>query len=178
MSGSKFRFPAMVALVAAMVFLKAAAAQCQVLGPLTAQWNSTRDLILHVVEVVPEDKYDFKPTPEVRSFREQFVHIVGENYLFMGFVTGDKPGDPARFDNLKTKAEITKALTDSYEYGSKALAALTEQTATQAVPAFRGQPMQRWAIAMMNIADNMDHYGNLVVYMRLNGIVPPRSAPR
>lgn len=176
---SKLRLD-LIGLIGALVMmmtLKATVAQCDVLGPLKAQWDSTRDMILKILEVVPEDKYDFKPTPEVRSFREQFLHIVGENYLFMGFITGEKPGDPKRFDNLKTRTEIRKALMDSYDYGSKALAGLTEQTAAESVTAF-GHPMQRWAVAMLNIVDNMDHYGNLVVYMRLNGIVPPRTAAR
>ena len=141
--------------------------------PLKTQWESVRNLVVKVAEVVPEDKYDWKPTPEVRSFREQFVHIVGENYMFMGFVAGEKFAPP---QNLKTRAEIVKALNDSYDNGAKVLAGLTDEKATESVPAFRGQPQPRWSIVMANLMDNMDHYGNLVVYMRTNGITPPRSA--
>ncbi len=144
-----------------------------IVGPLKTNWETIRNLVVKVAEVVPEDKYDWKPTPEVRSFREQFVHIVGENYLFMGFVAGEKQSAP---QNLKTREEIVKALNDSYDYGAKVLAALTDEKATESVPAFRGQQQPRWSIAMANFLDNMDHYGNLVVYMRTNGITPPRSA--
>ena len=65
-----------------------------IVGPLKTNWESIRSLVVKVAEVVPEDKYDWKPTPDVRSFREQFVHIVGENYLFMGFVAGGARARP------------------------------------------------------------------------------------
>ena len=149
------------------------AADNVIVGPLKTQWESVRNLVVKVAEVVPEDKYDWKPTPEVRSFREQLVHIVGENHLFMGFVAGEKSAAP---QNLKTKDDIVKALNESYDYGAKVLAGLTDEKAMESVPAFRGAQQPRWSIAMMNMMDNMDHYGNLVVYMRTNGITPPRSA--
>lgn len=145
------------------------------LGPLKQRWESIRGNVVRTAEAVPEDKYDFKPTPEVRSFRDQFVHIVEENYFFMGFVTGEKKAPPA---NLKTKAEIVKALNDSYDYGAQALAGLTDQSALEIVPLMGNRQGPRWSMALLNIVDNMDHYGNLVVYMRLNGIIPPSSQPR
>src|SRR5713226_5912491 len=83
------------------------AADNAIVGPLKSQWESTRNLVVKVAEAVPEDKYDWKPTPEVRSFREQFVHIAGENHLFMGFVAGEKSSAP---QNMKTKDDIVKAL--------------------------------------------------------------------
>jgi len=146
-----------------------------IVGPLKTQWENVRNLIVKVAEAVPEDKYDYKPTPEVRSFREQFVHVVGENHMFMGFVAGEKSAPP---QDLKTREQIVNALNESYDYGAKILAGLTDESAAESVPGFRGQPQPRWAIVMANLMDNMDHYGNLVVYMRVNGITPPRSAPK
>ena len=70
------------------------------LGPLKAQWENIRTMVVRTVEVVPEDKYDFKPKPEVRSFRDLFIHIAQENYFFMGAVIGERPGDLSRLDNL------------------------------------------------------------------------------
>ena len=145
------------------------------LGPLKQQWEGLRANVVRTAEIVPEDKYDFKPTPEVRSFRDQFVHIVEENYFFMGFVSGQKTPPPK---NLKTKAEIIKALNDSYDFGAKAIAGLNDQTALEVIPLMGNRPGPRWSMALMNIIDNMDHYGNLVVYMRLNGITPPSSQRR
>src|SRR5437660_12496925 len=61
------------------------------LAPARATRESTRTLVLGLIEAMPEDKYDFKPTPTVRSFREVVVHLVGENYLFFGRVAGERP---------------------------------------------------------------------------------------
>ena len=143
-------------------------------GPLKQQWEGLRTNVVRTAEIVPENKYDFKPTPEVRSFRDQFVHIIEENYFFMGAVTGERTQPRG---NLRTKAEIVKALNDSYDYGAKVLAGLNDRTALEMIQ--RGQrQIPRWSFALGNIVDNMDHYGNLVVYMRLNGIVPPSSQPQ
>ena len=157
---------------------QARAQESTLLGPLKAQWENIRTQVVRTAEAVPEDKYAFKPTPEVRSFLDLFIHIAEENYFFMGFVTGDRSGDPNRFKNLKTRAEIVKALNESYDYGAKALAGLNDQKAMEMVPMMGGRQGPRWSAALANIADNMDHYGNLVVYMRLNGIVPPSTAAR
>ena len=146
------------------------------LAPARATWDSTRTLVLGLIEAVPEDKYDFKPTPTVRSFREVVVHLVGENYLFFGRVAGENLGNPAQ--NLKTREELLKALRESYAYGEKVWGDLTEEKALQMVEGRGGQKVQRWSAILLAIQDNMNHYGNLVVYLRLNGLVPPRSAGR
>ena len=147
------------------------------LAPTKATWESTRTLLLGIADSVPEDKYDFKPTPAVRTFREILVHLIGENYTFFGRVSGDNLGSNARFDTLKSRAEIMKALRESYDYG-RVWAGLTEEKALEMVAGRGGQQTQRWAAILAAIQDNMNHYGNLVVYLRLNGIVPPRSAAR
>jgi uncharacterized damage-inducible protein DinB len=85
--------------------------------------------------------------------------------------------DRAAFEGLKSREEIIQALKDSYDNGTKFLATLTDEKALEAIP-FRNGQMPRWAIIMANLMDNMDHYGNLVVYVRLNGMVPPRTASR
>ena len=145
---------------------------------LRRQWEASRNQILTLSEAIPEDKYDYKPTPEVRSFREQLQHLVGENFMFMGMVAGEKaPGAPAP-ESLKSRAEIMKALEDSYAYGVKVLAGLNDQKATESVAGFRGQQMPRFGIVIANMKDNHEHYGNLVTYIRLNGITPPRTAAR
>jgi len=148
------------------------------LAATKATWESTRTLVLGIADSVPEDKYDFKPTPAVRTFREILVHLIGENYTFFSRVSGDNLGSNARFDTLKSRAEILKALRDSYDYGAQVWAGLTEEKALQMVAGRGGQQVQRWSAILGVIQDNMNHYGNLVVYLRLNGIVPPRSASR
>ena len=145
------------------------------LTPAKVTWESTRNLVIGIVEVMPEDKYDFKPTPAVRTFRDIVIHLVAENYLFFGRVAGENLGNPAQ--NLTSRAEMIKALRESYDYGAKVWAGLTEERALELIEV-RGQKVQRWSAILGAIQDNMDHYGNLVVYVRLNGIVPPRSAGR
>ena len=145
------------------------------LTPVKAAWESTRNLVIGIVEIMPEDKYDFKPTPNVRTFRDNVIHLVGENYLFFGRVAGENLGNPAQ--NLKSRDELIKALRESYEYGAKVWAGLTEEKALEMIEV-RGQKVQRWSAMLAAIQDNMNHYGNLVIYVRLNGLVPPRSAGR
>ena len=169
--------------VAALVTLAtagAAAAQpgfaaTSFLTPTKATWETTRNLLIGIVEVMPEDKYDFKPTPNVRTFRDNVIHLVAENYLFFGRVAGENLGNPAQ--NLKSRAELIKAVRESYDYGAKVWAGLTEEKALEMIEV-RGQKVQRWSAILAAIQDNMNHYGNLVVYVRLNGLVPPRSAGR
>ena len=145
---------------------------------LRKQWEATRSLVVGLAEAIPEAKYDYKPTPEVRSFREQLVHLAGENYMFMGMVAGEKAAAAAQLEKLKARAEILKALSESYDYGTKVLAGLTDEKALEAVPGFGGQKSPRLGIVINNLKDNLTHYGNLVTYLRLNGIVPPRTAAR
>ena len=161
------------------------AADCDIVGPLRVQYDITKDLVLGMANAIPEAKYDFKPTPEVRTFREQLVHLINENYNYAALASGEKLGDPKRFDNLKSRAEILKTLKESYEHGSKVLAEMTNETANDIISisptaptGLRGLKRARWSIMLAVMIDNMDHYGNLVVYSRLNNIVPPKTAAR
>jgi uncharacterized damage-inducible protein DinB len=180
MTRNSFTHGVVLATLAILGTVGAAAAQpafpaTSFLTPAQATWESTRNLVVAIVEVMPEDKYDFKPTPTVRTFRDNVIHLVAENYLFFGRVAGENLGNPAQ--NLKSRDELIKALRESYDYGAKVWAGLTEEKALEMIEV-RGQKVQRWSAILGAIQDNMNHYGNLVVYVRLNGIVPPRSAGR
>jgi uncharacterized damage-inducible protein DinB len=180
MTMNSFTNSVVVAVLAILGTVGAAAAQPSVpatsfLIPVKTTWESTRNLVIGIVEVMPEDKYDFKPTPNVRTFRDNVIHLVAENYLFFGRVAGENLGNPAQ--NLKSRDELIKALRESYDYGAKVWAGLTEERALEMIEV-RGQKVQRWSAILGAIQDNMNHYGNLVVYVRLNGLVPPRSTGR
>ena len=90
-------------------------------------------------------------------------------------VAGENLGNPAQ--NLKSRDELLKALRESYDYGAKVWAGLTEEKALEMIEV-RGQKVQRWSAILGAIQDNMNHYGSRVVYVRMNGLVPPRSATR
>jgi uncharacterized damage-inducible protein DinB len=180
MTRNSFTRSVVAAALAILGIVGAAAAQpdfpaTSFLTPAKATWESTRNLVIGIVEVMPEDKYDFKPTPNVRTFRDTVIHLVAENYLFFGRVAGENLGNPAQ--NLKSRDELIKALRESYDYGAKVWAGLTEEKALEMIEV-RDQKVQRWSAILGAIQDNMNHYGNLVVYVRLNGLVPPRSAGR
>jgi len=148
------------------------------LAPAKATWESARGLVLGIAEIFPEDKYDFRATPAVRPIREILIHLIGENYTFFSRISGETLPSNDRFNSLKSRDEILKELRASYDYGAKVWSGLTEEKALELVEGRGGQRVQRWSAALIAIADNMNHYGNLVVYARLNGLVPPRSAGR
>src|SRR5207244_3154464 len=87
------------------------------LTPAKATWESTRNLVIGIVEVMPEDKYDFKPTPTVRTFRDNVIHLVAENYLFFGRVAGENLGNPA--EKLRSRDELVKALRERHDHDAK-----------------------------------------------------------
>ena len=127
-------------LLVCLVMWGGALAQAQdsaLLGPLKQQWENIRRNVVGTAEVVPEDMYSFRPTPEVRSLREQLIHIVEENYFFMGMVSGEREQPPG---NLQTKAQIIQALNDSYDYGAQVLDGLNDSTAMEAVPLMGNPP--------------------------------------
>src|SRR5207244_13448679 len=115
------------------------------LAPTKTTWESTRALVLGLADIIPEDKYDFRPTPAVRTFREILIHLIGENYTFFSRVSGDNLASNARFDALRSRAEIMKALQESYDYGARVWEGLMEEKALEMVAGRGGQQVQRWA---------------------------------
>jgi len=125
---------------------------------------------------VPEDLYSFKPTPEVRSLGAILGHIADGNFVFCGTAAGETP-QRSGFENKTGKAEIVKALNDSIAYCDKVLAELDDAKGTATVK-FSGGDMAKLSVLYYNVAHCNEHYGNLVTYMRLKGIVPPSSEGR
>jgi uncharacterized damage-inducible protein DinB len=157
-------------------------AQNPITEQLRNQWEASRKQMTLIADAMPADKFDFRPVPEVRSFGEIVAHFAGEDQVWMEMLNdAAKPESGAqfealtqRFEKLKTKPEILKALADSYDYGTKVLAGLTDQKAMENAPFFGGKS-PRWVIVIQTIEHTKEHYGNLVTYLRLNHIVPPAS---
>jgi len=141
-------------------------------------------------EAMPEDKFNFSPESlnipgsefkGVRTFAQQIKHVAASNYLIWSPVTGDKlpasinPDDENGPANLKSKAEIIQFLKDSFALGHKAAAALTPQNMLQ--PAEHSKST-RLFLAELGVSHAFDHYGQMVEYLRMNGIVPPASRPQ
>ena len=144
--------------------------------------------IVEAAEAMPEDKFDFSPEKlniagsdykGVRTFGEQLKHVAASNYLIWSPITGAKAPDTANEgkgpDNMKSKAEIIAFLKDSFAYGHKAVATLNETNLVQPITSGSGRPTTRLFLATFAAAHAFDHYGQVVEYLRMNGVVPPAS---
>ena len=130
--------------------------------------------IEHSAQKMPEEEYAFKPDPAVRSFAQILGHIADADYLFCSIASGEKNPSPEIEKTKTTKAELTSAVHDAFAYCNRAYDALTDASANETVKAF-GQERNKLGVLWFNASHNLEHYGNLVVYMRTKGIVPPSS---
>jgi hypothetical protein len=155
-------------------------------GVVDRQISQLEQQFVAVADAMPDDKFDYTPTQlntkdsrdAVRSFAFEVKHVATANYLFWGSLTGDPmpagvtgPNGP---DSMKTKADIMKYLKDSFALGHKAAATLTSANVVEEVP-FRGNKAPRLYLATFAVEHANDHYGQLVVFLRMNGITPPGS---
>ena len=133
--------------------------------------------IERAAEKMPEEEYAFKPDPASRSFGQILGHIADADYLFCSTILGESSPSPGVEKSKTTKAELRAALHDAFTYCNRAYDALTDAGANETVKAF-GQERNKLGALWFNASHNLEHYGNLVVYMRLKGIVPPSSDPK
>jgi|SRR5262245_33356947 len=138
-----------------------------------AQFDMIKTNIVKTAAKVPEELYSFKPTPEVRSLGELIGHVADANFLICSAVAGEKPPQGG-FEKKTSKAELSKGLNDAIAYCDKVLASLDDAKGAATVTLF-GMTMPKLSVMYFNVAHNNEHYGNLVTYMRLKGIVPPSS---
>jgi len=139
--------------------------------------TTVRGYIIAAAEAMPEEHYAFKPTPDVRSFGELLGHIANANY---NFCAGPKKTPSPNKANLEktatTKAALVTAVKESFAFCDSAYeiadAGLTEMIKMGQREVGAAYPLT------FNVAHNFEHYGNIVTYMRLKGLVPPSSAPR
>ena len=144
-------------------------------------WNDIGRKLIAMAEDFPEDKYDFKPTPAQRSFAEQLLHAAGANYFFTSTVLGQKAPaleDPKR-DQYKTKAEIVAFVKQSFADGAAAIKAKGDKGMTDVVTdPDSNQQVRISDMAYGLIEHSGEHYGQLAVYYRIAGLVPPESRPK
>jgi uncharacterized damage-inducible protein DinB len=124
---------------------------------------------------VTEADYAFRPTPEVRSFGELVGHVANANYMICSMALGEKSPATADYEKtVKAKADLEKALAGAIAYCDAAISKLTATSALEEVKFFSGQT-PRLGVFAFNNSHNMEHYGNMVTYMRMKNIVPPSS---
>ena len=153
-----------------------AGAQNPMMASIKAQHDVAKGYIMKTAEVVPENLYSFKATPDVRSIAQLLGHIADSTIGICGGAGGAQV-KPQGAEKLTTKADLTKALTAAFAACDKVIASMTDAQAMEQTKFFIGGQSTRGMIIAFNTAHNFEHYGNLVTYMRLNKIVPPSSAP-
>jgi hypothetical protein len=135
-------------------------------------------------EAMPEDKYEFAPTngefKGVRTFGQQVRHVAAANYMICAAILSEKPpvdtGGESGPESIKTKADSVKFLKDSYAYCHKVYGSINEGNATGLVQSpFGSNKVSRLGLAVLNVGHDFDHYGQMVEYLRMNGIIPPAS---
>jgi len=144
-------------------------------------WNDIGRKLIAMAEDFPEDKYDFKPTPAQRSFAEQLLHAAGANYYFINPLTGQKPPaeEDIKRDKYKTKADIVAFVKKAFADGAAAIQAKGDSGMSELiVEPFSHQQVRIGDLAYGFIEHSGEHYGQLVVYYRLAGLVPPESRPK
>ena len=148
-------------------------------------YTGNKNNIVRSAEKMPEEFYGLRPGPqeEVRTFGQHLAHVANFNFLWCSQAKGEKNPNAANLEKtLKTKAEISKALADSFAYCDPAYAALTDASGAEVVEITQESGRQvrqpRLALLIMNLAHNNELYGNLVTTMRIKSIVPPSSEPR
>ncbi len=140
-----------------------------------AVWMVPHGFVVRALQQVPDSLLNFKPPADVRTLGQLFAHIADGEHLFCSLALGEAM--PTPFDGVektkKTKAELTQALTESAAHCDKAYA--QSDAAAQTPVEFFGQKANRLFLLNMNGAHDYEHYGNIVTYLRLKGIVPPSS---
>ena len=132
--------------------------------------------VVKSAEQMTEENYAFKPTPDVRSFGELIGHIANANYMICSMATGaENPNKTNIEKSLTKKADLTKALGESFAFCEAQWDALTPEKAAEMVKLFGQMEMPRANALHFNTAHDFEHYGNIVTYMRLKGMVPPSS---
>jgi uncharacterized damage-inducible protein DinB len=155
----------------------APASQSAVLSDLLKDWESQKDTMMKIADAMPEDKFGYKSTPPQRSYGEQIMHVALVNVDLLKLLSGKAVAPSFTAETAKTKAEILNALAESYDYGTALLKQETQATIGQAIqdsPSWLG-PATRARIVWTLLVHSMDIYGQMAVYLRLNGIIPPAS---
>jgi uncharacterized damage-inducible protein DinB len=175
------RYSACAYAVAVMAAVSPAWAQAPAANPFTAivrtSWDGIKKNVAGSAAAMPEADYAFKPVPTVRTFGQILGHLVNEHYLMCSGVKGEKnPHEKTDYEKTASKTELVTALTASIAYCDGVYAAMTDGAAFGTLELF-GEKYSKLGVLQLNATHDSEHYGNLVTYLRLKGIVPPSSAP-
>jgi uncharacterized damage-inducible protein DinB len=140
-------------------------------------WTGQKDTMMKAADAMPAAMYDYRSTPAQRTFGEQVLHVAEANVIQLGRL-GSKLAPPPVNMRATSKPDILKILSDSFDYGTAVLEEQTDQSLLLPADESRysfGGPSTRARVVFFVIGHTWDIYGQMVVYLRLNGIVPPAS---
>jgi uncharacterized damage-inducible protein DinB len=146
-------------------------------GGQKALYEGITNNIIRAAEKMPEANYSFKPSPDVRSFGQLVGHLADYQYVFCSGAAGEKPPVTGIEDSKTSKADLVQALKDGYAYCDKIYSGMTDSKLAENA-SVEGRPRAILTILTLTIAHNDEHYGNMVTYLRIKGIVPPSSERR
>ena len=164
--------------LAAPISAQAPPSSATITQALKSSWESAKKNIVASADVMPEANYAFRPVDDVRTFGQILAHIAGANYIFCAAARGETStvAEDEFEKKATTRSQIVKALAASMAYCDAAFTALTDQKLGETITMPFGMgPGSRAGAIMANIGHLNEHYGNLVTYMRMKGIVPPSS---
>ena len=168
-------------LTAFLFTVSAALAQTGPANPLVASsklfYTNAKQDILGSADKLPEAKYAFRPVDSVRTYGQVLAHVADGQYEFCGAAAGNHD-EKGIEKSAKTKADIVAALKAAFAYCDAIWAGMTDAKAAELIPAFGGAKITRLSMLDFNVSHTMEHYGNLVTYMRIEGVVPPSSESR
>ena len=137
-------------------------------------YGHVKNILLRTAEKMPEENYSFSPAFPLRTFGQVVGHIADSQYTFCSAALGEKNPAPNIQKTKTSKADLIAALKDSLAYCDRAYDTMTDASASQMVKLFEAD-MPKVGVLNVNILHSVEHYGNLVIYLRLKNIVPPTS---
>ena len=170
------RFAITMTFLAAPLWCQDAAKNPQLAGA-KAFFEIAKTDVLKSVETMPEAKFSFRPSDDVRTYGQLLAHVADAQFELCGMVKEGKPVNKGFEKSATTMAAILQSLNEGFAYCDSVYAGLTDANSAAMVNWFGNQPRTKLSILNFNTAHTMEHYGNMVTYMRINKIVPPSSAP-
>lgn len=145
-------------------------------GATKYMYTMSKNYLLKSAQEMPEANYSFQPVSTVRTFGQLVGHVADAQYEFCSAVVGDGKQPPGIEKSKTSKADLIKALQDAFAYCDQAYDNMTDAHAADMVKFF-GHDSAKLGILNFDVVHNMEHYGNMITYLRIKGLVPPSSQP-
>lgn len=167
---------AVLTLCAVPAAARAQAQENPAVASVRGVYTQARDYVLAAAEQMPEPEYGFRPAADVRTFGQLIGHVANAQSAICSAVLGEQRQNAQNYEQLTAKAALVDALRASNAICDRAYA-ITDEAALRTTRLF-GQERTGLSALVLNAAHDMEHYGNLVTYLRIKGMVPPSSQPR